>query len=117
MINWKSLLLFYREKYIFSFFNLSLILFLAALTLTIIFIRPQQDLITLHYNFFYGIDYLGYWFMSYIYLLINLLVILLNFIFSYNVFTSDKYMSYYLAITPIIYTIIFNMNLLTIIPF
>lgn len=117
MVNWKSVTLFYRERYIFSFFNLSLLFLLISLGLIIVGYQPQEDLAILHYNIFYGIDYLGPWFMPYINIGLLFIALLINFVFSYRIFTKDKYMSYYLNFAGTVAAILFTLYIYLLTPY
>ena len=110
-MNWRSVWLFYRDRYSFIFFNISLLLLLTSLVLLAVHFQPSDQLVVLHYNIFYGIDYLSYWYIPYIYWLILALSAALNFYFSFRIFTSDKYMSYYLNAAVCLVALFFNLYL------
>lgn len=98
MVKLKTLWLFYREKYVFIFFTAGILLNLASLIIMIMRQSSYRDTITLHYNFLYGIDKVGFWGWVWFYFAITVLTGIVNFLFSYRVYTRDKYMSYYLIL-------------------
>jgi len=109
----RSIALFYRERYIFVFNNIAL----AGIALAIYFIwriltTSSDSLIPLHYNIFYGIDYLGWRGLLVLYLLAIGCMTVINFFVAYWLFTRDKYISYYLSAVSSFLSIFFLLYLL-----
>lgn len=50
----------------------------------------------LHYNIYYGIDWLGEWYKVFIYPLIGLIIFIVNFSLSIFFFEKEKFLSYLL---------------------
>ena len=55
------------------------------------------ELITLHYNIYFGIDLLGYWYQIFLLPALGLIVFLLNSFFAILLFNKEKIISYFLV--------------------
>jgi|GEM_PF-3963864 len=113
----RSLWLFYRERWVSLFFNITIILIFAAAIIIAIRQPTYGASITLHYNRFYGIDQVGSWIWMWVYWLAIVAMTFINFSLSYRVYTRDKYMSYYLQVAACITAVGFLIYLLLIGPF
>jgi hypothetical protein len=56
-------------------------------------IRPQEDLIFLHYNILFGVDYIGEWWRVFYIPTIGLLILFINFVIGWVLFSKDKFIS------------------------
>ena len=101
MLSFRTLWLYYRERYIFIMSSLSGLLLLLTFILTGLRQAGYRDIVVLHYNAYFGIDKVGSWIWLWIYVVIALLACAANFFFSFYVFTKDKYMSYYLNLASV----------------
>ena len=99
--------LFYRERYVFNFINGALFFTILSTVLVVTQFLPTEALVTLHYNYFYCIDFKGVWYRPHLYLVYLLAVLAINFILAFWIFSRDKYMSYYLTFAGLIVSIIF----------
>lgn len=78
--------------------NLIMLLLSLAVNLFVWFwlvfrIRPQSELIFLHYNILFGVDYIGEWWRVYFMPLTGLLIFILNFVVGWALFHKDKFVS------------------------
>ncbi len=113
----KGLIMFYKERYIFIFTNLSIIIFLSCLVIIFTSIIPQKGSIPLHYNIFFGIDRVGLWYETFYYPAFALLLMLVNFVIGSYLFPKDKYLSYYLCYISTLCNAIVFLSLLTLLSF
>jgi len=60
-------------------------------------IRALPELIPLHYNIYFGIDLLGYWYQVFLMPFFGILVILLNFFLGSIIYQKEKILSKFLA--------------------
>lgn len=56
-------------------------------------IKPQEDLIFLHYNILFGVDYIGEWWRVFYIPTIGLLILFVNFVIGWVLFSKDKFIS------------------------
>jgi len=56
-------------------------------------IKPQEELIFLHYNILFGVDYVGEWWRVYYLPLTGLFIFITNFFISWLSFHKDKFIS------------------------
>ncbi len=98
MLTRTNFLLFYKEKYIFLFCNLSAVSVVLALVWIVLQIPYTTKLVPLHVNIFFGIDRIGSWFGLFIYPFLSLVLLAANVTVAYRIFPKDKYLSYYLTI-------------------
>lgn len=55
--------------------------------------RPQEEMIFLHYNILFGVDYVGEWWRVFSIPIIGLLIIFANFLIGWFLFHKDKFIS------------------------
>lgn len=65
-------------------------------------IRPQSDLIFLHYNVLFGVDYIGEWWRVYFIALTGLIILIFNFLLGWLLFNKDKFVSVIMNIVNVI---------------
>lgn len=116
-MKFRSLWLFFRERYVSLFFSITVIMEIIAGSIIGLRQPTYSESITLHYNRFYGIDQVGSWVWMWIYWLAVIAITILNFSFAYNVYTRDKYMSYYVQVAAAMVAIGFLLYILLIGPF
>lgn len=59
-------------------------------------IRPQNELIFLHYNILFGVDLLGFWWKVLYLPIVGLIIILVNIFLGWSLFSKDKFFAYIL---------------------
>jgi len=69
-------------------------------------ITKVDGLIPLHYNIYFGIDYMGEWYKIFTLPLIGLIVFAVNLFISIFVYFKDKFISYILLVSAILVQII-----------
>jgi len=109
-INYRNLLLYYREKFIFMSINISLIVIILSVVLILVRLS-RPGLITLHYDIIFGIDQVGPWYYSLRAPLAAFIVTILNFVIGYFLFAKNKYLSYYLCLLSSLSSVIVLMYL------
>ncbi|OGY47236.1 MAG: hypothetical protein A3J62_03535 [Candidatus Buchananbacteria bacterium RIFCSPHIGHO2_02_FULL_38_8] len=88
--------LYFSDKFIQVNLFLSLLINM-ALWLVLIGRRSSfSDLIPLHYNIYFGIDLLGYWYEIFLLPIFGLLVLLANFILGLPLFSRERILAYFL---------------------
>jgi len=65
-------------------------------------IRPQTELIFLHYNILFGVDYVGEWYKVYYVPLTGWLIIIFNFLLGWFFFSRDKFIAILLNIVNVL---------------
>jgi hypothetical protein len=113
----KTLWLFYRERFVSLFFNITVLLDLIAAVIIALRQPTYNASNTLHYNRFYGIDQVGSWVWMWVYLAVVIAISILNFLFAYRTYTRDKYLSYYVLTAGAITSAGFLLYILLIGPF
>ncbi|MFH0873583.1 MAG: hypothetical protein V1846_01945 [Candidatus Komeilibacteria bacterium] len=81
--------------------NLTVLLLLLSLLLTALRQPGYRQIVVLHYNAYFGIDLVGSWAWLWVYVALAISAGIVNFLFSFYVFTKDKYMSYYLNLASV----------------
>lgn len=61
-------------------------------------IKMVDGMIPLHYNIYFGIDYMGEWHNIFIVPLLGLIILIFNFLLSLFLYFKDKFISYILSI-------------------
>lgn len=117
MIVARRLALFYRERTVFLLYTLSIVTSLLAVALIIFAIDKTRGIITLHYDIFFGIDRIGSWQRLFLYPGLAMVLVFVNFCFSYLLFPRDKYLSYYLGIASALISGIVMFYILSLISF
>lgn len=107
IINFRSLGLYWREHVILWLSISTILLVFIGAALVVLRVIGFPELLVLHVNAYNGIDWLGPWYRLIISYFILLLMVIGNFIWSYYVYTRDKYMSYYLNVASLFVVIFF----------
>lgn len=94
--------LFLKDKTILVNLILSVLLNLFTLIWLYFKITPQVESIALRYTIYFGIDLIGDWYYVFIFPLLGLSAILINFILAYLIYLKVKILAYLLAITSTI---------------
>ncbi len=113
MFNGKQLLLFYRERTVFIFFNAAIFFLCVSVIWILAVIQPRTESIALHYDIFFGIDRIGSWFELLYTAGAICACILVNAYIAYYIFAKDKYLSYYLLLLGSIASFIFLLYLMS----
>lgn len=98
---------YFKDKVILSTVILNVLMQAGAWWLLINKINPNTDPVFLHYNIYFGIDYLGEWYKVFWMPASGLCFYLLNFIFSYIIYSKHRPLSYLFVILATIYQSIF----------
>jgi len=64
-------------------------------------VKPASDPITLQYNIYFGISYMGEWYKIFVMPIIGLLIFLLNYILSYYIYRNDTIAAYFLMVSAV----------------
>ncbi len=64
-------------------------------------IQKTDEILPLHYNIYFGIDYMGGWYSLFIVPLFGLIVLLFNFLLSLFIHFKDKFLSYSLSVVAL----------------
>ncbi len=64
-------------------------------------IQPTDAPIPLHYNIYFGVDYIDMWYKVYVLPLFGILVGLINCFFIYWFYLKEKLLSYFLAVNTV----------------
>ena len=90
-------------------YRFNLVMFILALSLNIanwiwivLRIRPQEDLIFLHYNILFGVDYIGEWWRVYFVATTGLIILIINFLLGWLLFNKDKFVSIIMNIVSVV---------------
>jgi len=108
---------FFKDKIILVLLAVALLLNLAIWAILFIKIKPSPLPIILHYNVYFGVDYLGKYTQAYIIPIIGLLVLIVNMILSCLVYPKSKLSVRILTITAAIAQILLMVSAITIILF
>lgn len=65
-------------------------------------VQPSHEPITLQYNIYFGINYIGEWYKIYMIPIIGLCIFLLNYIQAYYIYQKDALASYFLMVSSVI---------------
>jgi hypothetical protein len=84
------------------FLNLALWVFLFFQLKKILASQPEVTAIPLHYNVFLGIDLIGQWYHAFILPLIGLVVVIVNFILAFALYSKKILISYFLSFTSLL---------------
>lgn len=60
-------------------------------------IRAGEELIYLHYNLYFGVDFIGAWYKVFIIPIFGLIILLINYPISIQIYLKDKFISCVLA--------------------
>ena len=83
-------------------FILALLINIANWVWILLYIRPQNDLIFLHYNILFGVDYIGEWWRIYFVAITGLIIFIINFLLGWLLFSKDKFVSILMNIVNVI---------------
>lgn len=100
--------LFFKNKVISGNLVLSILLNFIITCWLYLKIIPQVEPIALRYTIYFGIDLIGPWWHVFIFPLIGLIIIIINFILAYLVFLKVKILAYFLVLTSTIVQILFT---------
>ncbi|MBT4277556.1 hypothetical protein HOD96_02295 [Candidatus Falkowbacteria bacterium] len=114
MLTTKSLKFFLKDKTVASILIGSILINLAV-WLNLLRIKKTTELIPLHYNIYFGIDYIGEWHKLFTIAGVGLLVLLINFLLSLLFYFKDKFIAYTLLITALFVQIILILSSLAIV--
>jgi len=65
-------------------------------------IKPQDELIFLHYNILFGVDYVGEWWRVFYLPITGLFIFIVNFLIGWVLFHKDKFISVILQAVSLI---------------
>ncbi len=65
-------------------------------------IRPQEQLIFLHYNILFGVDFLGAWWQVLTIPLAGLFILLINAFLGWMLYTKDSFVALLLNVTAVL---------------
>jgi len=88
--------LYLRHKTIIILLGFSLALNVFSWLWLLIQIRPQKELIFLHYNILFGVDLIGQWWKVFYIPLVGLIIILANALLGWLFFNKDKFIAKFL---------------------
>ncbi len=111
IVSWKSLRLHLNEKVTLGLSIATAVFLLLSLALTIIHSSGTPDLLVIHVNIYNGIDWLGSWYLMAIIYGLVIITVAVNFLWSYFIYTRDKYMSYYLNVASLFMSLCFTLYL------
>ncbi|MEA2064747.1 MAG: hypothetical protein U9O66_00425 [Patescibacteria group bacterium] len=60
-------------------------------------IKNGESLIYLHYNIYFGVDFIGAWYKIFIIPIFGLIILLINYFISIRIYLNNKFASYILA--------------------
>src|SRR3989338_482580 len=90
-------------------YRLNLVMFILAFLINlsnwiwvVLKVRPQKDLIFLHYNILFGVDYIGEWWRVYFVAMTGLVIFIINFLLGWLLFNKDKFVSILMNIVNIV---------------
>ncbi|NCF75514.1 MAG: hypothetical protein GWO87_03450 [Xanthomonadaceae bacterium] len=78
-------------------------------------IKKVDEMIPLHYNVYFGIDYIGGWHKIFILPSIGLIILFINFLLALLVYYKDKFISYILIFSVLFIQIILFLASLSIV--
>lgn len=78
-------------------------------------IKKADGLIPLHYNIYFGIDYMGEWYKIFTLPIIGLIIFSVNLFISIFVYFKDKFISYILLVSAILIQIILFLSSLAVV--
>ncbi len=98
-------------KFFFKNKLISIILFLATATniaiwINLLRIKPTDKLIPLHYNIYFGIDYLGKWHQIFTLPAAGFMILSINFILALFIYFKDRLIAYILIFASFLIQII-----------
>lgn len=92
--------LIFKDRLFRNFFILSVVLNLAIWLVLYWKFSPLQamgDFLPLHYNIYFGIDFIGVWYMAFAMPLVGFFFVVINFILADAIYLRDKVTSYFLV--------------------
>lgn len=91
--------LFFGNKIIASNLILSVLLNLIMIVGLYLQVAPRVGPVALRYTIYFGIDLIGPWWQVFMFPLIGIVIIILNFVLAYVIFLKVKLLSYFLVLT------------------
>ncbi len=110
--------LIFKDKFFRIVFSLSILLNLILwIVLYLIFwpFRETKDILPLHYNIYFGIDFVGDWYKIFVVPAAGIFFVIINFLVADIVYLRDKVVSYFLVGAGLFIQIILGLAALTII--
>ena len=90
-----------ENRALLTFVGISFLLNLALWLIILLKLRPEIDaadqMIPLHYNIYFGIDYLGPWYYAFILPALGLFLLAINTFISFLIYIKEKILSYFLV--------------------
>ena len=68
----------------------------ASIWINLLRIKKVDEMIPLHYNVYFGIDYIGDWHKIFIIPIMGIIVLIVNFLLALLIYYKDKFISYIL---------------------
>ncbi len=88
--------LYIRNSYTKIAFVINITVNISIWVWLLIYIRPQEDPIFLHYNVLFGVDFIGAWWKMLFLPLSGIFIILTNLLLGWLLFSYDKFISHLL---------------------
>ncbi|MEA2088888.1 MAG: hypothetical protein U9O55_03560 [Patescibacteria group bacterium] len=114
MINKNFFKFFFKDKIIFANLIISIIIN-SIIWINLLRIKKVGEMIPLHYNVYFGIDYIGDWHKIFIVPLIGIIILIINFLLALLIYYKDKFISYILVFTVLFVQIILFLASLSIV--
>jgi len=106
---WRDLRFFFRDRIVYYSAIVAVIFIVAQVLLLQLNIKPRSEPVSLHYTTYFGVDFIGAWYLLYLIPLLGFGLAILNLTLAFVFAKHDKLLSYILILT-----IIFALLLLTI---
>ena len=100
---------FFRDRIVYYSAIVAVIFIVAQVLLLQLNIKPRSEPVSLHYTTYFGVDFIGAWYLLYLIPLLGFGLAILNLTLAFVFAKHDKLLSYILILT-----IIFALLLLTI---
>jgi hypothetical protein len=87
-----------------------LALFLNLIIWVLLFVKfypLRKSIVYLHYNIYFGINLIGYWYQTFVIPFLGIFFIIINFILSWFLYLKEKILSYFLNISAAFLQILF----------
>lgn len=106
---WRDLRFFFRDKIVYYSAITAVIFIVLQVLLLQINIQPRSEPLSLHYTTYFGVDFIGAWYLLYLIPLISFGLGILNLVLAFILAKYDKLLSYILM-----FALVFVSLLLTI---
>ena len=114
MLGKKNLKFFLKNKLVTIILSSSILVNL-FIWLNLFRIEKTNDLIPLHYNIYFGIDYVGEWYKLFTIPMVGLIIIAINFFLALLIYFENKFIAYILLSTALFIQIILILSSLAIV--